>query len=156
TRSSGSVALLLSGVQAPVWLRPLVRSRVVSFNQFLESKQQQQSLSFGEWPKRISIVWLRTAEQAVTGFIEVGELLNEAKADLGHGNFITMIKNELPFSRFTAFKLMAIAKNPALANVSHGQHLPPSWTTLYELSKLSADLVAAKIADGTITPKLER
>jgi hypothetical protein len=30
---------------------------------------------------------------------------------------------------------MAIAQCPHLVDVSHGRHLPPSWTTLYELSR---------------------
>jgi len=89
----------------------------MSFNNFLSRKQQ----SFGEWPKRISVVWLRTAEQTVTGFIETGELLIEAKVDLGPGNFIAMIERELPFTRFTAFRLVKIAKSPVLADVAHAQ-----------------------------------
>jgi hypothetical protein len=30
-----------------------------------------------------------------------------------------------------------------------GRYLPPSWRTLYELTKLSEQLLEAKIADGT-------
>ncbi len=34
---------------------------------------------------------------------------------------------------------MAIAQHPILSKVAHGQHLPPSWGTLYELTQLSHD-----------------
>jgi hypothetical protein len=47
-----------------------------------------------------------------------------------------MCERELPFSRQTAFRLMSIAGGSRLTNVAHGQHLPPSWRTLYELTKL--------------------
>lgn len=35
-----------------------------------------------------------------------------------------------------AQRLMQIASNPALANATHVSLLPPSWGTLYELSRL--------------------
>jgi hypothetical protein len=31
---------------------------------------------------------------------------------------------------------MVIAQHRVLANANHGSHLPPSWRTLYELTKL--------------------
>ena len=32
--------------------------------------------------------------------------------------------------------LMAIAEHPAISNTNHGSYLPPSWGTLYELTKV--------------------
>jgi hypothetical protein len=57
----------------------------------------------------------------------------------------------------TARKLMTIARHPVLSNRSHVNVLPASWGTLYALAtKLPAELLEAKIADGTITPEIER
>ena len=93
-----------------------------------QSGRRSDSGSFDDWPQRIATAW----QQTVHGIIETGKLLCAAQ------------------------KLMSIAENPALANASHETHLPASWTTLYELSRHPARLVAEKIADGTITPRLER
>lgn len=43
-----------------------------------------------------------------------------------------MVDDDLPFNGATARKLMLIAGNCQLR--SHGNILPPSWTTLYELA----------------------
>jgi len=39
--------------------------------------------------------------------------------------------------------LMAIAEHSVIGNVHHGGHLPPSWTTLYELTKLDNETLLA-------------
>jgi hypothetical protein len=51
---------------------------------------------------------------------------------------------------------MEIARNPVLSDPTHVSHLPPSWGTLHALAKLPKATLEAKIADGTIHPKLER
>lgn len=43
---------------------------------------------------------------------------------------------------------MAIHDNPILSNAAHGQHLPPSWYTLYELTKLPAPFVEDMLETG--------
>jgi hypothetical protein len=45
---------------------------------------------------------------------------------------------------------------PTTTNVSQGKHLPPSWTTLYELTKLDDDTFDQKLHDGTINPEMQR
>src|SRR5690606_8102365 len=66
------------------------------------------------------------------------------------------VEDCLPFGRATAMRLMAIADCPAISNVARAQHLPASWTTLYELSRLpEADLIDA-IESGRVTPELKR
>jgi hypothetical protein len=45
---------------------------------------------------------------------------------------------------------------PTTTNVSQGKHLPPSWTTLYELIKLDDDTFDQKLHDGTINPEMQR
>ena len=127
------------------------RSTNIGFQNW-QSGRRSDSGSFDDWPQRIATAW----QQTVHGIIETGKLLIEAKVCLGHGRFSDMIRDQLPFLPRAAQKLMSIAENPALANASHETHLPASWTTLYELSRHPARLVAEKIADGTITPRLER
>jgi DUF3102 family protein len=90
----------------------------------------------------------------VTSIIETGQILIKAKAALPHGDFGKMLREELPFSRYTAHRLMAIARNPAL--VAHAQHLPPSWMTLSYLARLPEGEVEKKIANGEIHPGMQR
>jgi hypothetical protein len=104
-----------------------------------------------EWADRIGAAW----RQMVGAIIETGRLLIEAKAALP-GQFESMVQLKLPFTPSTARRLMMIAANPVLSNRAHVHVLPPSWGTLYELTKLPAENLRAKIQDGSITPKLER
>ena len=73
-------------------------------------------------------------------------------------SIITMVTEDLNCSRSTAFKLVAIASNKTISNVSHAKHLPPSSETLYDLTVIANkgfDLEAA-IESGAIHPKMER
>jgi hypothetical protein len=91
---------------------------------------------------------------AVENLIAIGQHLREAKEELDHGEFGPMLKR-IKFSAPTARKYMAIAAHRVISNRSNWNVLPPSWTTLYELTKLPPDVLEARIADGTITPELE-
>jgi hypothetical protein len=51
---------------------------------------------------------------------------------------------------------MQIAGDKRLTNVSQGKHLPPSWTTLYELTKLDDATFDQKLRDGSINPEMHR
>jgi Protein of unknown function (DUF3102) len=107
-----------------------------------------------QWAARISAAW----RQSVDSIIETGRLLLAAKADpkMQHGEWGTMVESDLPFNRHTAHKLMQIAGDKRLTNVSQGKHLPPSWTTLYELTKLDDDTFDQKLRDGSINPEMKR
>jgi hypothetical protein len=109
------------------------------------------SLLPNSWVARIRAAW----QKSFDGIIEVGRLLVEAKEVL-HGDFIAMVESELPFKRRTAHRLMAVAQDERLSNGTHGSHFPPSWRSLYEISRLDDATFAAKIADGTINPECQR
>jgi hypothetical protein len=51
---------------------------------------------------------------------------------------------------------MKIASNPVLSDSAHGPDLPPSWRTLYELTKLDDQVLLARIEDHTINCEMER
>jgi hypothetical protein len=51
---------------------------------------------------------------------------------------------------------MAIARHPVLSSVSHGRHLPPSWTTLYQLSLIDAPTLSRLIEQSEVNPRTER
>ena len=105
-----------------------------------------------DWAKRINTSWRNTLEAV----LQTGEWLLEAKGTLPHGEFIPMIEKKLPFKRQTAFRLMRIAEHSILSNVTHVQHLPPAWGTVYELTKAPDEAIKGWLTDGTIHPELER
>jgi hypothetical protein len=108
--------------------------------------------SASEWAAQISAAW----QKSTGAIIETGRLLIEAKASLDHGAWLPMVKTELPFSRQTAEKLMAVADHAILSNSAHVRSLPSSWGTLYELTKLPEPDLQAHLADGVINPKMQR
>jgi N6-adenosine-specific RNA methylase IME4 len=105
-----------------------------------------------QWAKKITEVWRET----VFAVIETGRLLMEAKEELEHGEFAEMVETALPFGPRTAQRLMKIAADKRLAKPTHVSLLPPSWGTLYELTKLSDEAFKANIDNGTIRPDMER
>jgi hypothetical protein len=104
------------------------------------------------WAGKIFSAWQKTVES----YIEVGQLLIEARQNLAHGEYEAMIKSDLPFSAATARKLVAIADHQVLSNRSHGNVLPSNWTTLYQLALLPPDRCKQCIENGAINPKMQR
>jgi N6-adenosine-specific RNA methylase IME4 len=105
-----------------------------------------------QWAAQISAAWRSTVES----IIECGRLLVAAKTGLPHGQFEKMVERDLPFGASTARRLMAIANDKRITKRAHGLYLPPSWRTLYELTRLPDVAFLQKIADGTINPEMER
>ena len=104
------------------------------------------------WAERVKFAWRRSVE----GILEAGAVLIEAKKALPHGKFQSMVESELPFSSHTAQRLMTIARDPRLSNPAHALLLPPSWMTIFALSRLSDAEFASAIANGKINPGMER
>jgi hypothetical protein len=96
----------------------------------------------------------KTWHKSAAIFIQCGQLLIDGKAELQSDAFNAMLKNKLDFDRTVGTKLMAVAANPTLC--AHVHKLPPCWGTLYELSQLKDDVLKAKLADGTISPRMLR
>lgn len=93
---------------------------------------------------------------ARAAIVDVGGALIAAKADLPHGAFMAMVRDDLPFSVRTAQKLMIIADDPRLSNASPGTHLPTGWTVLYELSQLDDAAFSDAVDAGAITADMTK
>jgi hypothetical protein len=87
--------------------------------------------------------------QAVAGFIAAGQHLIQARMQIEHGWEI-WLRDEVGISRPKAQMLMDLARHPVLSDRYHGNGLPPSWRTLYELSQLDAPLLQAAIEQGRV------
>ena len=111
------------------------------------------------WAPRINAEWRKSVE----GILNAGRQLIAAKEACEHGEFLRMFKGHdkvvsdpVPFTPETAERLMAICNKPSLANAAHAQHLPQSWYTLYELTKLDDEQIVASIKAGEITAEMTR
>jgi Protein of unknown function (DUF3102) len=102
------------------------------------------SSSRARWAKRICAA----SRATVAAMIKTGRLLILAKAKLKHGEFIAMLRNDLPFGPRTAQRLMAIARSPAISKASNWSHLPNALSTLSDLAALSPKTVNLKVASG--------
>lgn len=76
------------------------------------------------------------------------EQLFQAKADL--------TPKMLPFGERTAERLIKIAEHPILSNPTHVSKLPPSWGTLYEMTRLPDRELEEMLAEGKINCDTER
>jgi hypothetical protein len=103
-----------------------------------------------EFSKLINAAW----QEQVESIIEVGILLETAKAELPHGEYQAMIKDDLPFGTSTARRLKTIADHDLIR--AHGHVIPANWRTLYELTKLTTEQFEAGIKSGAINPKIQR
>lgn len=104
-----------------------------------------------EWAGTISQAW----QDSVTGIFRIGNLLEAAREELGAAKFAAMVRDKLKYSRMTVYRLMEIAGDEKLRDVTHGL-LPPSWRTLYELTKLTPEQFAAGLESGIIHAGMER
>lgn len=104
------------------------------------------------WAIRITARW----RMGVEAIISTGRLLLEAKDALPHGAFGTMIETQLPFKARQAQMLMAIASDSRLSNPQYVALLPPSWGTLYDLTRLSDDELSRAADEGILRPDMER
>ena len=90
----------------------------------------------------------------------IAQHLVEAKNLLAHGEWGKLTGRAegetglLPFSYQTAHKLMSVAEDPRI--VAHGRHLPASWRTTYELTRLSDEEWQKGLETGVICPEMER
>lgn len=108
-------------------------------------------LSVDEWAAVIRADMTRTVESV----LETGRHLKQAKTEIGHGNWMPLLK-QVGMSQQTANRLMTVAVHPVLSNHAHARDLPSGWSILYELTKLPDDVLESAIADGTIHSDIQR
>ena len=105
-----------------------------------------------EWVQKITTRY----QESVGAIVDVARYLLQAKDQLGHGEFGSMVAQDLPFTLRTAELFISIARNPVLSNANHGSYLPASWRTLSELARLPEQVLEEALEAGRITPDLER
>ena len=94
--------------------------------------------------------------QIVLEIVEAGRLLIELEQVIPDGEFEQTVRESLDLSPSKSRKLRAIARHSGIAKRSHVNALPPHWSTIYELTHLSASQLSSAIRRGSVTPELQR
>jgi DNA-directed RNA polymerase specialized sigma24 family protein len=132
-------------------LAPEVAAAAVEKPERTNGAAHSNARSWKTFADLINGAWSKTVE----AILESSRYVLEAQNELPRGEFEAMLRLELAFDASVGRKLVRIAKNEVLS-CAPGHKLPPSWTILYELSKLDDDVLKAAIADGRVNPKMSR
>ena len=125
----------------------------VNFHALVSGQEHRELVTTDDFASAIAQRW----RDSVVTIIDVGKLLLGAKAALLHGEFGPMVDGDrIPFGWNTANRLMAIANHSILSKAAHVQLLPPSWGTVYELTKIPDEPLQLMLCDGTIHPDIQR
>jgi N6-adenosine-specific RNA methylase IME4 len=112
-----------------------------------------------QWAKRLNAIWRQAAGNMLEAIFTLGRELIEAKEGpdkLPHGEFQKMVREDLEFTPRTAQRFMKIANDKRLTKATHVSRLPPTWGTLYLISRLDDPTFDRLIEDGTIRRDMER
>jgi hypothetical protein len=112
-------------------------------------------LANGRTPEKWAEIIRGKWQENVKSIFEVGLMLETSREELGAPAFWKMVRDELKWSKGTVSKLMTVADDDKLAEVSHGK-LPASWPMLYQLTLLSPDEFETGLASGIIHADMER
>ena len=111
-------------------------------------------------PARLAEEWIQQINEAARNssgwIIETGLILLRAKEQLPHGQWLSMWESRrMQFGVRTAEMLMRVARHPTLRDPKNISSLPVSWSILYVLSQLPADLVQQEIINRSINLELK-
>jgi hypothetical protein len=95
--------------------------------------------------QRFDAAWRKTVE----GIVEAGQVLKEAKDELGYGGYGSFI-GRIKLNERIAQMLMTIANNGVIRNPKNFSALPPKYTSLYRLCLLGEDELQELIDAGNI------
>jgi hypothetical protein len=105
------------------------------------------------WAKQINDDWAAAMQgwgDTLKAVHRTGLSLETAKAELSHGEWMTMVESDLPFQQTKAQNLIAISKSGICQINTTGANLPISWRTLYELSRVDENELEAAVKDGRV------
>ena len=105
-----------------------------------------------QWADTIGDAWYRS----IDSFLHLGSLILQAEASLPESEVRELRYNRLPFGPAVYSKLKTIAADARLKDKENQKHLPPAYSTLYELSQLDETAFKSAIETGAINPCLTR
>jgi hypothetical protein len=108
-------------------------------------------------PKKTRTEWAGIANshqrQVAEGLINLGKTLIKAKADLPHGEWGKLLRDNLKMRERFAQGVMKLARNPRFAKPSNLTLLPPTLTALAAIAEMPDNIYNHGIASGAINPR---
>ena len=94
------------------------------------------------------------AKKTAEGILEMARVVFDAK-QLGSDDFEAFCAQVGYKSDSSTIRKLASIGKQYLVLSSRSKSLPTSWTTLYQVSRLTAEMIDQKISEGVITPNLD-
>lgn len=94
------------------------------------------------------------AKKTAEGVLEMARVVFDAK-QLGTADFEVFCSEVGYKSDSSTIRKLASIGKQYLVLSSRSKSLPTSWTTLYQVSRLTAEMIDQKISEGVITPNLD-
>lgn len=132
-------------------IAPAVRGRVKDTRIELIENTAVRLTRKDEFIREIGKLW----GDAQQKFVLIGRYLRQAKETLPYGEYEAMIARELPFGRAVAHQLRAVA-DAIDTGALPVDRLPPSYSTVYQITTLSEDERARALERGLIRPTVTR
>jgi len=111
--------------------------------------------SVADYTDKISAAW----HKATISIFEVGAALIEAKGQLSPRDYRDLtrdLEDRRIMSGSTISKLMSVASNAILTKPDYQNRLPPSYVTLYMLSRQEDDSLEQAIIEGQVTSETQQ
>src|SRR4051812_35382819 len=108
-----------------------------------------------EYVSRVTNLWAK----AQKSFLEIGRLLNRARATLPQGTYEAHIQSKLPFGLTVAYQLREAARWAEKVQSEQRltvEQLPRAYSTVYLLSCMSEEHLDVAQREGLIRPDLRR
>jgi hypothetical protein len=109
-------------------MTPMQKAR--AWDRWLDCQSQQAIAAEIAVPQQTISGWITEIAKAWESGKPPGATAQEP---WGH---VQAVARPVPFGVRTAERYMAVAAHPLLSKATHGSSLPPSWRTLYDLSRL--------------------
>jgi hypothetical protein len=103
-----------------------------------------------EYRQRIWSGWKKTVED----FLELGTACRDAADNLSKSGLETLLQTDMPINESTFWKFVTIGRDPRLPGIAGS--LPPKFTIIYEVSRLTEAQFEQAVASQKIHPKVHR
>ena len=117
----------------------------------IQSTESGDIRTLGQYREEIHALWHTAAES----FVRIGRLLNDAKRELPHGQFTSLVNEQLPFGKSVCHALRSIA-DAVDSKLVLEQELPGDYTAAYQVVSLSEPLVQQAREQGILRPTVTR
>jgi N6-adenosine-specific RNA methylase IME4 len=116
------------------------------------------NLSREQWAERLNETWASISRGAVEGYIDFGHELIECRRSLPHGEWESMVTENLSFHPHVARMFIRIAQWEQTVGTAYDlpRILPPDYTTIDKLTRLDNETFGRLVDEGIVCPSLKR